>query len=66
MSQYLGEQQHGYWWLHCNNTLLFSKNKSEMSRYVIKTWMVKCELDWYRMMKEQSILKEGPLESIVA
>ena len=63
MSQYLGKKQHGYWWLHCNGTL-----QRTLINYpiCIKCWYVRCELDWYRMMKEYKMLAEGPLEPLVA
>ena len=73
MSEYLGESQHGYWSLHVNGTLHYSKNCNGVEPFLffskwttVKWWKVLCELDWYRMMKESKQLAEGPLEPMVA
>lgn len=74
MSQYLGKQQHGWWWLRTNNQLRYSKATHGLhtedyfrnSKHIVKWWYIKCELDWYRMMKEYKKLAEGPLEPLVA
>lgn len=72
-SEYNGERDHGYWWLHYNSTLQFSKNlhgvdPEDYFKYapVIKWWYVQCELDYYRMKKEFYIQREGPLEDLHA
>jgi len=66
LSQYNGSKQHGYWSLHVNGALRRHKNCKGMnpkvffrSRVIVTWWHVECELDWYRMMKEYNILKEG-------
>jgi hypothetical protein len=68
LSQYVGKKQHGYWSLHVNGTLRRYKNCKGMnpkvffrSNTIVTWWHVTCELDWYRMCKESSILKEGPI-----
>lgn len=67
MSKYLGKEQHGYWWLHANGTLRRSKNqKPELTWFCLGIWFIRCELDWYRMMKEYKQLVEGPIEPLVA
>ena len=73
MGRYVGKEQHGKWWMHCNGTLIqmgdgitttteFNGN----STCVIKTWIVRCELDWYRMNKEYDQLRSELLPPIVA
>lgn len=73
MSQYVGKEQHGNWWMHCNGTLQKTPNDINLSKgfiyksqHVIKTWDVRCELDWYRMMKEYHELREGTIPDLVA
>lgn len=68
--EYKGKEQHGYWWLHVNGTLqyeVFSTDPTYL-KYLpaVKVWKVKCELDWYRMIKEYHIHREGPLPDVVA
>jgi len=73
MSKYLGEEQHGYWWLHANNSLQYTKNCSEMNPEkffnnwaCIEWWLVRCELDWYRMNKEYQELRDRAIPNIAA
>jgi hypothetical protein len=73
VSQYLGKKQHGYWWLHANGTLQYSTNCHGMKPEeffqnwtCIEWWHVRCELDWYRMMKEYKQLADGPVRPITA
>lgn len=70
MSQYNGKSSHGYWWLHYNGQLRYSKNchgvdPEDYFYYapVVKWWYVRCELDYYRMLKEYNVLKEGPIDN---
>lgn len=73
MSQYIGKEQHGYWSLHVNGTLDYCTNcyglKPEEfydNWTIVKWWHVRCELDWYRMMKEYKQLVEGPPRPVIA
>ena len=74
MSKYIGESQHGYWWLHVNGILErqgtnchgVDPNEYFDTWTCVKWWHIRCELDWYRMMKESKRLVEGPLEPMVA
>jgi len=68
LSQYRGEVDHGYWWLHANGTLQHCTNCHGMEPEeffqnwtTIDWWHVRCELDWYRMKKQSDILREGPI-----
>lgn len=73
MSEYKGKHQHGQWWMHCNGTLqrntpgITTSKKFELrSPHVIKTWNIRCELDWYRMMRQYNELREGTIPPLVA
>ena len=74
MTQFKENGKLGYWALHCNGTLQFhSHNCHGVDPEVmfsgwqwVKYWRIRCELDWYRMMKEYKELVEGPLEPMIA
>lgn len=74
LSQYKGSKQHGYWALHCNNGLQYHSKSCHGVKpgdmfqgwQWIEWWHIRCELDWYRMMKEYKVLAEGPLVPIKA
>ena len=72
MSKY-SKKDNGYWWLHLNGTLQYSSNCHGMdpneffnSTLCVNWWNVRCELDWYRMLKEWKELVEGISGPIVA
>jgi len=74
LTQFQEEGKLGYWALHCNGTLQYhSRSCHNVDPEVmfsgwqwVKYWHIRCELDWYRMMKEYKVLVEGPLEPMTA
>jgi hypothetical protein len=73
LNQFKENGKLGYWWLHANGTLQYNTNchgvnpNDFFNTWVcVGWWKVECELDWYRMMKESDILREGPLENLTA
>ena len=66
MSQYTGEEQHGYWWLHLNGTLQYQGTNCHgvdpkeffNNWHVAGWWYVGCQFEWYRMLKESNNLRE--------
>ena len=74
MSKFEDDGKLGYWALHCNNSLQYhSRSCHGVDPEVmfqgwqwVKYWHIRCELDWYRMMKEYKQLAEGPLVPIKA
>jgi hypothetical protein len=64
--KYEGKEQHGYWWLHYNHQLKYTKTchgetPEDFFQYApcVKWWHVRCELDFYRMLKEERALRKG-------
>jgi hypothetical protein len=69
LSQYRDKEHDGYWWLHYSGQLRYAGNchgipPEDYFYYapVVQWWNVRCELDYYRMLKEYNVLREGPLE----
>lgn len=59
LDRYIGEEQHGYWWINYDGALMFSKTlhgvpPEDYFKYApwAQWWYVDCELAWYRMRKE--------------
>ena len=73
LSKYLGEHQHGYWYLDIRGKLkktqchgMEPEQFFNSSWMFIEWWYIQCELDWYRMMKQYEQLVNKPIDPMVA
>ena len=71
--KYAGRKHHRHWWMDFEGNLhttpddiLVSRQFLERSSNVIFIWYVRCELDWYRMIKEYKRIRSELIPPLVA